>query len=396
MPTTNLAYTLGPTNTGWDGTGIPGLNDPPPSLDVINGNYTHNSATPLEGVYVTGELKIAHSDAKLNRVRANLLTVNDGVMNTMAVACEFGNPNGQDANSASGGRNEMVRGVDLMMYRCKVYGAADHFRPRAGDHGVVECFLFGPYQTPDGHQNPDGSREPSHCDAFQPLATAFNSLTVQDTHYAIWPYNSGTAQNSFGVYLPKPATSGIMNAEYAVNKNITVRGFFLDGNYSQIAYIINGDNDPTNLPPPGAVFIDGIIRKRQNRQYYGASAGWNFGYAASAGGPPAATVTYGRIYDYDTGAAIPPNYQGGTNAAQIITAGPSSNYAYIDPTIFYDSNPPPPPPPPPPGGNEVWLTDAQRDALVAAWAASLSGSAAAIDAYANIRADLASRAVIPA
>lgn len=384
----NLAETIGFSNSGWHAE-IEGLLDPPDKLEKWDKDFvTSRNGQEIEPLEINGDVIVKHSDVKIIRPKARGAIIEDGKMDSIWICPELGMVKGHQPRE----RQECVRGGGFKMFRPNIYGYIDLFRPRFGDMAIVEGFLHSVFSDPSGF-----SGTWAHCDPFQPLNNAFDSLLVQDTHFATYPFPpGGTADGSWfgkasGV---KPSTSMIILAEYGKSKKMTFRGLYVRGNGSQLAYIINGDDNPDSNPPIDTTFIDILIKREFGRKYYGETAAWNFGGAKK----PYPTITYGRVYDADTGAPIPPNYKDSPNAGKIIEAGPSDQYPSMDRNLFLDKAVPPPgpgptpepppdptPEPPPIETFSIVITEPKPDSMISGSFALKATSGTNVTEYVNVR-----------
>lgn len=315
MGVTNFAYSLGKDSTGWSGH-VPGYSTPD-RLDKVDSFTTSRNGQVIEGIECTGDFVIKHDDVEVVKSKGRGADIADGKKGTQFLASEFGAINGHKPRL----RQECIRGGDYLLWHCNVYGFIDLFRPKYGEVRVVRNWLHSLYLDPTGF-----SGGLAHCDPFQPLNNAFDLLLIQENRLDIWPFpEGGTAGGQyFGNLSVKPATSGIILAEYGKSKNIIVRGTYSTGNFAQWMYIINGDDNTDPNPPMGTAVFDNIIERVGGRKFFGATAFCNFGGVKK----PYPTVIWGRNVEAATGLELPPNYKDAPNAGQIIKAGPSDSFPY--------------------------------------------------------------------
>jgi hypothetical protein len=358
-PTPNIGQLISRTNTGPSAVVTGSSPHAAADMALHTGNFTTSSdGEVVQAKNITGLLLIRNNNVKVTDCKARGVVISDNKEGIVVRWSEFGNATGNDTDN---GGTTCFQGGGYTLYRCQFYGWVDLLRSRWGDMKVVECWLGPMYADPNGHS--DGGR--AHCDPNQPHPPpgggTFKSLLMQGCRIDSFVFEKGENYlTRMGSVANGPATAGFINTEYGVCSNGTVRDCYIDGNYSQCCYIINGDNNTHNgrpadakenpgipLPPPANwVFIDNIFKSRRaNSNRYGSTSFMNFGkYAAQS--TPEPTITWGRNVDADSGATLAAfykTYAEGTNHSWSKTknAGPSDTYP-----SYYTTGPPPPPPPP--------------------------------------------------
>jgi hypothetical protein len=348
MPATpNIGQLITSTNTGPQANVTASELGPhsPRTLTTVSGAFstTANGQTISDKSF-TGLVTIKHDNVTFDSCEfLNDVENGDNRSHTgmRFLWCDVGPLTGQ-VNSGRGSTLRFMK--NCLVFRCRLRGRIDLYHPWGGEHDIIENYFYSTLYDTTGVSN--------HMDPIQPPGNnpaRWTRMLIQGNKFNVWPIPNGAAVGANdGVFSPKSATSGALNCEFNCDRT-TFRDNYVDGNYAQAIYIINGDNNTTNGnptthptnpgvqlgPPTNAVVIDNIFKMRrgpgsgrETNNRYGESAFVNFGGTSGAVTP---TVTWGRNVDADTNttlAAFLYTYATGTNHfySKTVDAGPSSQY----------------------------------------------------------------------
>lgn len=345
-PTPNMGQLVNATNTGYNASDLSAI-----TLSTHTGDYntTANGQT-ITGLHITGQVRVRHDDITFRRCKIDKSCWNDPWTTFRRRVrfenCTIGLTGGYEAKFDNSGGG--MRISDFVIYRCNIFGFEDLIHPLQGNNVIYQCYLHHPYHDlasrnqGGGDTHNDPVQMPAQYVDLKPVPLGFSSMLIQGNRFETFYFEKG--QTATGTVMRGPATSGAFNFEFGNANNTTFRDNYVDGDYSQAIYNINGNNPGVGAgAPKGTVIIDNIFKKR--RPLYGSKSFMNFG---------GSTVVWGRNVDADDGTVLKPfytTYQGSSNG-NTTPAGPSSNYPSFTGT---------PPPPPPPASVEL-VIDSPADA----------------------------------
>jgi hypothetical protein len=395
------------------GADIPGVHTPVTSFQDFSATSSTSNGQVIQGKRLLNNFMVNHSGVKFVDCDFNGKTVSTADNLNASVShwwCRIRANNGNPGRATGGTNTELIR--------CEIAGYVDGTMHKYGYFHAIECLFHSPLDSYGdffaGKPLPN-----THPDPIQQTTNTTNSslaprFLIERCAFYSWPWwdhrtNDSAPVDTQGVplktatndpsYWRATSTNDALSSTSMIGlfkieggtvgaTELIIRDCYAEGRAGNGIYLVSS----TSARHSNVAIFDLQVSKAHH-PWSGSADGQGYCQTRWLSVQSGQAFDYGRVVDADTGATINPS---GYNPSP---AGPGSSY-----TSWFDTHPeiddgnqnPPPPPPPPPPGTDVWIPEAEHTAMVAALTASANAADAAKDAYAAIRADLASRTVIPA